>query len=230
MKLLLFDIDGTLVFTHGVGRRAVEAALERIFGRPITTAGVTFSGKTDPQIIKEVLEQNLLPAELIAAGFSRAVQAYAEEMEQALRGARVDVLPGAHALLERLHADPGVRLALLTGNLEPLAYSKLAAVGLDAFFPFGAFGSDSSRRDDLPAIAVARATAATGRTFSGKDIVIIGDTEHDIRCGRAVGALSVAVCTGNYSRSDLLRHEPDVVFDDLSDHDGFIQHIFAAAA
>lgn len=230
MKLLLFDIDGTLLHTHGVGRQAVEEALADVLGRPVHTDGVTFSGKTDPQILDEVMARHGLDASERAARMSDAVGAYTEAMQRHLNPNQVTLLPGILELVSHLHAAPDVQLALLTGNIEPMAYVKLGAVGLGGYFPFGAFGSDSPHRPDLPAIAVERARAHTGRRFAGKDVVIIGDTEHDIACGRGIGAFSVGVCTGRYERDELERHGPDVLFDDLADQAYFVQRVLRLAA
>lgn len=229
MKLLLFDIDGTILLTHGVGRRSVERALEEVLGFPVSTEGISFSGKTDPQILREVLERRAPGHAAADDRFDEVVAAYEAHMRQALPDARVELLPGVRPLIEHLHADPDLQLALVTGNLEPLAYLKLAAVGLDAYFPFGAFGSDSPNRHDLPALAVARARAHTGHAFSGKEIIIIGDTEHDIACGRALDVFSVGVCTGHFARPDLEVHGPDVLLDDLSDLPRFLQEVLRAA-
>ncbi|GIV59057.1 haloacid dehalogenase-like hydrolase [Rhodocaloribacter litoris] len=217
MKLFLFDIDGTILRVHNVGRHALEDALAEVLGRPLPTAGISFSGKTDPQILREVLEHHALGHLARDGVFTRILDVYQERMRAALTPDRFLLLPGVRALIDALAGRPDVCLGLVTGNLEPLAYVKLGAVGLDAHFPFGAFGSDHADRRRLPPLAVERARRHTGRTFAGKDIVIIGDTEHDIDCGRGVGAFSVAVCTGRFSREHLAPHGPDLLLDDLSD-------------
>ena len=230
MKLLLFDIDGTILNTHGAGRRAIEAALTGALGRPVDTERISFSGKTDPQILDEVMACLDLDASERAAHLPDAVEAYMTALRQHLDPAQVTLLPGIRELVQDLHEQPDVQLALLTGNLEPMAYFKLSAVGMDGYFDFGAFGSDSPHRPDLPAIAVERAEEHTGRRFSGKDVVIIGDTEHDIACGRGIGAFSVGVCTGHYARTDLEPHLPDVLLDDLTDRLHFDRHVLRRTA
>jgi phosphoglycolate phosphatase-like HAD superfamily hydrolase len=223
MKLLLFDIDGTLLHANGTGRTAVEKALTDLCGRSISTDGVTFSGKTDPAIMREILEANGLdPADTLVRD---ALDVYEETAHAAFDPDTVDALPGTTALLDRLAPRQEVHLGLLTGNIESMAYRKLNAVDFDHHFAFGAFGSDHSERHHLPPVAVARALAHTGHQFRGADVVIIGDTQHDIHCGRHVGALSVAVCTGRYARGELAAHEPDVLLDDLSDAEGFVNAI-----
>lgn len=225
MKLLLFDIDGTILQTHGIGRRSVEITVSEIVGQPIDSRSIRFSGKTDPQILLEVLETAGLREEAALEVLEPALERYSELMRELLVPEDVTLLPGVRDLIERLQDDPHVQLAVLTGNLEPMARLKLGAVGLNRFFPFGAFGSDSPRRNDLPTIALERARNFTGGDFRGKDVVIIGDTEHDIRCGLGVGAFSIGVCTGNYTRADLESHAPDAVLDDLSDFALFRSHL-----
>jgi phosphoglycolate phosphatase-like HAD superfamily hydrolase len=224
MKLLLFDIDGTLLHANGSGRRAVARALADVCGRRVVTDGVTFSGKTDPQILREVLHASGVP-EVTDALVDAAVDAYTEAAAATLDPADVTPLPGAARLVRALAARDDVQLALLTGNVERMAYEKLAAIGLEAYFPFGAFGSDDADRNRLPALAVARARAHTGHPFVGAETVIIGDTARDIRCGRGIGAMSVAVCTGRYARADLAPHGPHLLLDDLTDVSRFVQAV-----
>ena len=229
MKLLLFDIDGTLLRTQGVGRKLVAAALSQVCSRSISTDDISFSGRTDPQIFREALVRNGCSEEEAERLLPDAFAAYLEMMHESLQPEAVEVMPGAHDLLAHLAETPNIQLALLTGNLEPTAYLKLAAAGLADYFPFGAFGSDHADRPALPAIAVQRARAHTNHDFAGKNVVIIGDTEHDIRCGDAIGAFSVGVCTGHFSRTDLERHLPDLLLDDLSDAAQFVQHVLNTA-
>lgn len=214
-KLLLFDIDGTLLRSRGVGRTAVDAALSSVLGQTITSAGISFSGKTDGQILSDILQKYGIPwsEDLQEALLS----AYTALMYERLGPDGIDLMPGIVPLLETLAAEPRVQLAILTGNIEPMAALKLEMAGLDHFFPFGAYGSDHAERPQLPAVALARAHQHTGHTFAGKDVVIIGDTEHDIHCGRHLGVYAVAVCTGHFSRDDLAPHAPDLLLDDLSD-------------
>jgi phosphoglycolate phosphatase-like HAD superfamily hydrolase len=220
MKLLLFDIDGTLVHASAIGTTSIEAALSRIAGRPVSTDGVSFSGKTDPQIVREVLAANDVDAS--DALIDRALEAYTSLALDTLTPDDVVPCPGARDLLGRLADRSDVHLGLVTGNVEAMAYAKLDAVGFDALFPFGAFGSDHADRDRLPPLAVERAARHTGRSFSGSDVVVIGDTERDIRCGQCIGARTVSVCTGSSSRTDLSAHEPDVLLDSFGDPDDFV--------
>ena len=225
MKLLLFDIDGTLLQTHGTGRQTVAQALTQVCGRSLSFDTVTFSGRTDPQILAEILTVNGFSAMETRQLLPKILDTYAQAALSVLPESRVTVMPGVEILLERLSARSDVQLALLTGNLEPTAYAKLKTAHLAHYFPFGAFGSDHADRYELPAIARERALCHTGHDFSGKDIVIIGDTEHDIRCGATLGVCAVGVCTGRYSRDDLVPHAPDYLLDDLSDTERFIREV-----
>jgi phosphoglycolate phosphatase-like HAD superfamily hydrolase len=125
--------------------------------------------------------------------------------------------------MEALHELPDVHLALLTGNLEPTGYLKLKSIELDHYFPFGAFGSDHPDRYKLPRIAIERAFHSTGTAFAGKNVVIIGDTRHDILCGRDLDVFTIAVSTGHYSAEDLSLHNPDILLENLDDVERFVQ-------
>jgi phosphoglycolate phosphatase len=215
MKLLLFDIDGTLLHTNGLGRRSVEAVLRTLLGRPVPTEPVSFSGKTDPQVFRELL-QGEVEAEALDETVAAALDAYQDEMRRRIGKADVVMLPGVRPLLDHL-ATTGAPLGLLTGNLEPMAYLKLARLGLDGFFAFGAFGSDHEDRNCLAPVAVARAEAHAGRRYAGREVVVIGDTPRDIACGNAVGAFTVAVATGHFDRDALAAHGPDLLLDSLEE-------------
>lgn len=215
MPVLLFDIDGTLLNGNGVGRRAVETSLRSVFGVDVDISSVSFSGKTDPQIFREILTTTSL-AEVVMdveASLPTAIQAYHDDMSVRLTVEPIAELPGGVDLVRRLRAE-NVPMGLLTGNLHPLAYLKVGRIGLESdLFPFGAFGSDSEHRNELPAIAATRAAAHLGRTIEHVDLVVIGDTPRDIECARAVGARVVAVTTGHFSSADLV--EADLVVDTL---------------
>ncbi len=230
MKLLLFDIDGTILKTHGLGRHLIEEVLARLCDRPITTEQVLFSGKTDPQIVLEILLRNGFSALEAAALASEALAAYVETARRAIAPQHIEVLPGVRDLIGHLASQDDVQLALLTGNHEVTAYLKIEAAGLGGFFPFGAFGSDHADRAKLPPIAVRRARAYTGRTYAGKNVVIIGDSENDVWCGRGIGAFAVAVCTGFTDRATLAAQAPDLLLDNLCDPDLFLHHVMNHAA
>jgi phosphoglycolate phosphatase len=219
VKLVLFDIDGTLLSTAGAGRRAVYRALEEVYGAEIAD-GHEFDGKTDPQIVRELMRRAGLDDAIVERGLPRAIERYVEELHIELRDAdhRDLVYPGIPALLDRLEARDDVMLGLLTGNVRPGAAAKLVAVGIDATrFRVGAFGSDHADRPELPEIARARAEALLGTALSGREVVVIGDTPADMSCGQAIGARAIGVATGRYTVEQLEAARAGVVFANLSD-------------
>lgn len=221
-KLVLFDIDGTLLLTAGAGRRAITAALAECVGSAEAFDRVRFDGKTDPQIVVELLEAagaaDLGDGARVDALCARYLELL--EIELAKGASDVRLMPGVVPLLERLERESGVVIGLLTGNLERGAVLKLRAAGLEpARFRVGAYGSDSPNRPELPPIATRRALPLFGREPSGADVVIIGDTPADIRCGDGIGARALAVATGFYTRDELEPHVPYALFDDLGSTD-----------
>jgi phosphoglycolate phosphatase len=227
-RLVLFDIDGTILLTAGAGRRAIVAALGQEIGTGTVFDRVRFDGKTDPQIVAEMLEvagrQGPHPEQQVRAIFRRYVDLLAAELQQPSN--RTTVMPGIHSLLDRLEAEDGVVLGLLTGNLAEGAKLKLRSGGLDPDrFRVGAYGSDAAHRPDLPPIAARRAEPFFGKVPTGNEVVIIGDTPADIACGKCIGARAVAVATGGYSVPDLAACGPHAVFEDLSDTDRVVDAI-----
>jgi len=222
----LFDIDGTLLRVSRTGGQIVRDVIGKLIGRPIVTDGIRFSGRTDYPIIREVLIASGLGEGEAEEVLPDIVAAYEEKALGILSDGRVNLLPGARELLEMLSVREDVALGLLTGNIESLAYAKLRACSVDHHFTFGAFGSDCEDRYELPSIAVGRAFEETGRRFEGKDVVIIGDTEHDIMCGRSIGVYAVAVATGHFDRGFLGSYKPDLLLDDLTESDQFVTSVF----
>ncbi len=218
MHLVLFDIDGTLLNSHGAGRRAMKRALLAVYGTAGDLDGYNMAGKTDRRIIHDVLVAAGLSADDIAARFPRYEAVYADMLEEEVARRRPTPLPGARDLVVRLARREDVVLGLLTGNLPEGAYIKLRSAGFDPrLFVVTAFGDDALDRHELPPVAVARAHALTGHRFRGKEVVIVGDTPLDIACGREIGARSVAVATGPYSLEDLAPHGPDALLPGLAD-------------
>jgi len=223
MKLVLFDIDGTILGTDGAGRRAIRRAMVDEVGTAGPIDGYRLDGKTDPQIVRELLELAKHPKasdeRTILAVCDRYVTLLAEELESPDR--RTRLFDGVSELLAALtpHEAAGRALVgLLTGNLERGAALKLRSAGLDpARFAVGAYGSDSGHRPELPAIAARRATERTGRPVAGSDVVIIGDTPADVACGRPIGARTVAVATGSYDVAALRAAGAAHVFASLVD-------------
>jgi phosphoglycolate phosphatase len=218
-RLILFDIDGTLLSTDGAARRAFHRGLLEVYGTAGPITNHPFDGKTDPQIARELLSLAGIAPEIIAEGLEPLWEAYLRELviELDKPGHETTVYPGVIALLDELAAR-GERacLGLLTGNISRGAQLKLSSAGLADRFSFGAFGSDCERRDGLPAVAVQRALQYTGRAFSGKQVVVIGDTPHDVRCGQALGVFALGVGTGRHSSAELLEAGADAALPDLS--------------
>lgn len=218
-KLVLFDIDGTLLHTHGAGRRAIRQALMDELGTTDPPDGFRFDGKTDPQIIMELMTAAGHPKANDPASIDGVCNRYADFLSDELRSneLRVEVLRGVVELLDQLSSSEHI-VGLLTGNIERGAMLKLQSAGLDpAIFIVGAFGSDSPERKDLPQVASDRAAPLMGEPPQGHDVVIIGDTPADVACGGDFGARAIAVATGSYTREELEAAGPHATFDDLSD-------------
>jgi phosphoglycolate phosphatase len=225
-KLVLFDIDGTILSTDGAAKRAFHRAMLEVFGGTGPIESHDFGGKTDPQIARELLTLHGLHGATIDAGLTALWRAYLRELEAELTSPhhRTLVLPGVRALLDALMPRSDlVLVGLLTGNIEPGAHLKLRSAGLEHRFSLGAYGSDAERRDALPAVAVARAEARCGRRFEGKDVVVIGDTPHDVTCGRSLGVLAIGVASGGYGSAELEAAGADVVIDDLADTERILE-------
>jgi phosphoglycolate phosphatase-like HAD superfamily hydrolase len=219
MRLVLFDIDGTLLTTGRAARDAFGAALAEVYGFDGDLGRYDFSGRTDPQIAAMILEDAGL---LDETRFPELWEHYLGGLARNVPG-QARVLAGIRELLDALVQEEGVTLALLTGNLERGARLKLGAAGLNDYFPFGAFGSDSARREELPPIAVARA----GREFHGRDVVIIGDSIYDVRCGVPHGARTIAIASGKTPRALLAAENPDYLFDSAEDLQAVLGAILA---
>ena len=229
MKLVLFDIDGTLVWTDGAGRRAIHHALTEVFGS-IGPADYRFDGKTDPQIVRDLMRfvghgDNHIDARMQAV-FDRYIERL--QMELSAPDYQPRVMPGVFELLDALESRGDVVLGLLTGNLAAGARAKLESVGIDpARFPVGAFGSDHEQRPSLPEVARKRFREYLGVDVEGSDCVIIGDTPADVTCGRAIGARAIGVATGRYRAEELMTHGAAAVFQDLSDTGAVVAEVMA---
>ncbi len=218
-RLILFDIDGTLVLDDGASREAYALGLKEVFGFETTLRQYDFSGRTDPQITHMVLGDAGFSASDIDARIEDLWEVYVAELEKRASAERVRLLPGVIALLDRLATYPHLTLALLTGNIEPGARLKLNAQNLNGYFAFGAFGSDSTEREDLPPIAVQRASDLHQKKFEAKDVVVIGDSIYDVRCGIPHRATTIAVATGRTTKETLMAENPDYFFHTLESTD-----------
>lgn len=219
--LLLWDIDGTLIDSGGAGRRALEAALRGEFGIDGSLGDVEFAGRTDTWIVRAVLRKFGLPE--TDASFNRFFDAYLAALPGELANPDARVLPGVRALLAQLHANGGVAQGLLTGNLQRGAQLKLAHHGLWEQFAFGAFGDDGEHRNTLGPHAVRRALERHGVAFAAEHTWVIGDTVHDIACGNAIGARTLAVATGSADVATLGASGATAVVADLSATDALVR-------
>lgn len=215
--LVLFDIDGTLLSASGVSARALGEALLEIFGATGPMEGYDYSGKTDPLIVRELMTSAGFSTEEIGRAMAAVLGRYQERLTAVLRPEHVKPKPGVARLLTALEADERVTLGLLTGNLELCARLKLEPLGVNRHFAFGAYGSDHEDRRQLPAVAVERAYVSTGRRFEGKSIVVVGDSIHDVRCGRGLGVRAVAVASGKTPPDTLAAESPDALLPDFGD-------------
>jgi phosphoglycolate phosphatase len=232
VKLVLFDIDGTLVWTDGAGRRAIHHALTEVFGAT-GPADYRFDGKTDPQIVRDLMRFVGHDDGHIDSRMQAVFDLYIERLRAELRapGYRPRVLPGVFELLDALESRDEIILGLLTGNLVEGARAKLESVGIDpGRFRVGAFGSDHEHRPSLPDVARRRLHERLGVDLTGESVVIIGDTPADITCGRALGARAIGVATGRYSPDELRSHGAAAVFDDLSDTRAVVAEILPDAS
>jgi phosphoglycolate phosphatase len=219
MRLVLFDIDGTLLNSEGLGRTSMRRALGSIFGSPGNPA-YRYDGKTDKQIVRDVMRLEGHSDEHIDSQMERLIEIYLEGLREGASSGAFNVHPleGVVELLDALEPRADVVLGLLTGNVEPGARTKLAAAGIDADrFRVNAFGSDHEHRTELPAIAQRKASEKLGLDIAGGCMVVIGDTPADIACGRSIGVKAIGVASGHYSVEELREHDPYAVFPSLKD-------------
>jgi phosphoglycolate phosphatase-like HAD superfamily hydrolase len=229
VRLLLWDVDGTLVRVGDLGRDPFQSAIAEALARdlePEFHRRVRMSGKTDPQIARELLAVAELGDDEIESHLPEVLRLLERHLAAAEHRMTEQgrVMPGAAAVLERCAACPDVVQSVLTGNLAGNAVVKLRAFGLDRWLDLdiGAYGSDHHDREELVPIAVAKATATHGTAFSAENTWVIGDTPRDLACAEAGGARCVLVATGNYTRDELDGLGADVVLDDLSDVDAVV--------
>ena len=214
-RLILFDIDGTLV-RGGPAKDAFEAAMVTTYGTVGDVASVSFAGKTDPQIARQLLSAVGFDRQTIEAGFPELWVRYVGHLEDFLGDQPMKVLPGVQELLDALAGLEDVGLGLLTGNILRGAELKLRSAGLWDWFAVGSFGSDREERDELPSVALERARLHWSVQIEPAEAIVVGDTPRDVDCGRAGGTRTVAVATGTFPAAALVEAGADHVLQDLS--------------
>ena len=214
-RLLLFDIDGTLLRCGPQVRPLFVGALEEVYGAYDGLDGYEFGGKTDPRIVLDLVTAAGLDRRSVLPRLGRMRDLYVERLEAGLDRERMCLLPGVVDLLDRLSRRDDLALGLLTGNWSGGAAVKLSRFDLGRFFSFGAFGDDGVDRRELVPVALHRATEATGLRFAPEDVLVIGDTVLDVDCAQAAGIPSLAVATGWTDAARLHEAGADWVFSDL---------------
>ncbi len=230
MRLVLFDIDGTLLNSEGLGRPSMQRALAEVFGSPGDPA-YRYDGKTDKQIVRDVMRLEGHSDERIDSRMETLILLYLEGLRTGARSGKFKVRPhdGVLELLDALEARKDVVLGLLTGNVELGARVKLTAAGIDPDrFRINAFGSDHEHRPQLPAIAQRRASETLGLDIAGERVIVIGDTPADIECGRSLGARAIGVASGHYTVQQLETHDPYAVFPSLANTAKLLETILNA--
>ena len=215
LRLVLFDIDGTLLHTNSVGIRAFEKTLESQFKVPNGTHGLKFAGRTDTGLVRELfLKHGIQPSK---NNFDLFFDAYTHWLAPMLAETGGEICPGAESLIHTLQKLPQPPvLGLLTGNIQLGAEIKLRHVHLWDVFAIGAFADDHEDRNHIAAVALKRGSELLGQQILGRETLVIGDTPHDITCGRAIGAQVLAVATGGITMEELRAHKPDWLVPDLT--------------
>jgi phosphoglycolate phosphatase len=230
MRLVLFDIDGTLLDSSGMGRASMQRALAEVFGSP-GIPSYRYDGKTDKQIVRDTMRLEGHSDEHIDSRMEKLIDLYLDGLRTGVKSGKFHVRPlaGVVDLLDVLEARDDVVLGLLTGNVEPGARVKLSAAGIDPDrFRVNAFGSDHEDRPQLPAIAQRRASETLGLDIAGERVIVIGDTPADIACGRSLGARAIGVASGHYTVEELQAHDPYAVVPSLADTAKLLETILNA--
>lgn len=224
-KLLLFDVDGTLVIYHGrEPYRIFEDLGRHFFNTEISLEQYRFSGKTDKAITYEVLSFGGVPDDAIAERESEIFEWLPVELERRMTPESFRLLPNVNELLDAI--DGRAVKALLTGNVERCAEIKLSQFNLMPHFRFGVYGTESKDRNDLGPIALQRYRELTGEDIAADDVVIIGDTINDVLVAKHIGAKCIVTLTGRSTYDEVAPYDPEFIFDDLSDTDAVLEAIY----
>lgn len=220
-KLILWDIDGTLIRTNRAGIVALVRAFTALHGREPDMTRVEVAGRTDRWIIRRMLEEHAI--EPTSENIHAILEGYLQLLPSEIATREGCVLPGIIELLESLRTRSDVVQALLTGNVERGARIKLEHYRVWHYFQFGAYGDDSPLRNDLGPHALRRARERHAYDFAPTSTFVIGDTPHDIECGKVIGARTIAVATGGFTLEQLRSHQPSAAFSDFSRPEEFLR-------
>ena len=226
-KILLFDIDGTLLLTGGVGIVAFEKAFHDLFGTRNAWGDMVPDGKTDPFIIEEI-SQKILNRSLDKTEHIKLSEKYLFYFRDEIkRASHFRLMPGVLPLLQILSKKEDILLGIATGNLEEAGWLKLERGGIRSFFSFGGFGSDSMERSEILKIAIKRGEKVLGKAATREKIYVIGDTHYDVQAGKKLGLKTIGVATGSLKEKYFLgEHAPDYLLQDLSDTQSFLKLIY----
>jgi len=215
--LVLFDIDGTMLSSEGVGVRSIEETCAEMFDQSCSLDGIPVGGRLDPLIWYDVCAKyGIENSQLLHNEFRKK---YADVLAKNISGVEVRVLPGVQELLIALRTMDTVSLGLVTGNYEETGRMKVEHAGFDAsIFTANAWGTDGKVRKELPPVAIAK-------HGKGCPVVLLGDTVHDVTSGKSAGCKVIAVCTGSHDRATLVASEPDLLLEDLSDVEAVLHWI-----
>ena len=217
--LILWDIDCTLIDSGGAGERALRLALKRELAIDDDLAWLEYFGRTDVWIARALLQKHV--GEAKPEKIQQFLAAYLTALAEEICNPHARILPGISAIVADISRHSEITQGLLTGNLRHGAKIKLGHLGLWARFPFGAFADDAEQRDELGPHALHRAKAFHGVDFAPERVFVIGDTPHDVACGKAISAQTIAVATGRFSSEKLRAQNPSIVFENLADTDAF---------
>ncbi len=216
-RLVLFDIDETMISSDGAGRRAIQRVLHKLYKIPKHHIKITMSGKTDPQILTEIFTASEMPTDEIPDAIVKVLDLYLELLEEEILASKHYIVhEGVYELIEAIANHSDMYLGLLTGNVERGARMKLDQFGLNKHFSLGAYGSDSANRLELPAVAAKRAEAHFKIRFQPDELVIIGDSVNDVYCAKGYGAKCIAVNTGRTAWHELESTDPEYLFKSLA--------------
>lgn len=212
-RVVLFDIDGTLIRSQGAGKKAIAQTLQHDFSVDAPDVEVSFAGRTDLSLMKEIFARNSLP--ISHEDLQRFFASYVKNLPACLEESRGEVIAGVMPLLEHLQHDEEIILGLLTGNIRAGALAKLEHFKLATYFKFGGFGDNQEERAEIAKEGVRELEAAVAMRVNPQKVLVIGDTPFDVQCAHAIGARSLAVCSGYSTREEIEAAKPMYIMEDL---------------